>query len=273
LGEESAHRTCGSAARAFQRAAARRKASRQSEAARPPGQRTGARRLRPRDGRPDSPVLVQFAQHVQTDVETKRSSVGRRLQPCLRIEPPWLWRGAKRETCFLAAPRMAGASAPAAETAALGCAMRLTRFVPNARPAPRADGAVRGRSATRAGDLPCVACQVCSTWQRRRKAARCWRHEPLRCGFAVTSDSAAQTLPVCSCRLPMVEALNVQMDSCSSSETHLGEESAHRSSAHPCAACTLRQRDAQRRADGAAEAAGQRTAAHRVLRRVRPLVS
>src|SRR5215470_8793368 len=47
---------------------------------------------------------------------------------------------------------------------------------------------------------------------------------------------------------------------------------AQRSSAHPCAACTLGQRDATRRAERAAEAAGQRTAAHRVLRRVMPLM-
>src|SRR5262249_5814379 len=43
---------CSSAARALQRAAARREASRESEAARPPGQRTGARRLRLRVSRP-----------------------------------------------------------------------------------------------------------------------------------------------------------------------------------------------------------------------------
>jgi hypothetical protein len=43
---------------------------------------------------------------------------------------------------------------------------------------------------------------------------------------------------------------------------------AQRFGAHPRAACPLRRRDATRRADGAAEAAGQATAAHRVLRRV-----
>src|SRR5437660_11097094 len=47
---------------------------------------------------------------------------------------------------------------------------------------------------------------------------------------------------------------------------------AQRSFAQPHAAFTLRQRDAKRRAKRGAEAPGQRTAACRLLRRVRPPV-
>src|SRR5262249_38684846 len=128
---ESAHRTCGSAARAFQRAAARREASRQSEAPQAPGHEAGARRLRPRDGRPVSLLSFRLRYTCRPTGEENEADRSNIETVFAGRTPLAMARRQTLEACFLAALLMAGASVPAAESVALGCAKRLTRLVPS----------------------------------------------------------------------------------------------------------------------------------------------
>ena len=96
-----------------------------------PGHRTPLRRLRPRDGRPISPRSFNLRNMCRSKHRERKRTVSR-LKLCSLIRMLVAMAGCQTpESCFLAALLVAGASAPTAETAALGCAKRPMPLVPN----------------------------------------------------------------------------------------------------------------------------------------------
>jgi len=76
-----------------------------------------------------------------------------------------------------------------------------------------AAGAVRARSADRAGRLPSMLWLERRSWwaSPRTELTRCSRHEPLRRAFARTNKLLATTTCVRSCRRVVAETMTVQI--------------------------------------------------------------